>query len=73
MWVPRTRVLIEDPRKEIWEIEVFEFRRLPTRSSTLQELGILPTMVLVSIFLLIFGLKWWNVLGEGVRLGKGVL
>ena len=44
------------------EIEVFGFRRLPTRSSTLQEVGILPTLVLVSIFLLIFVLKWWNVL-----------
>ena len=34
----------------------------------LQEVGILPTFVLVSIFLLIFRLKWWNVLR--VRSGK---
>ena len=31
-------------------------------SSKLQEVGILPTLVLVSIFLLIFGLKCWNML-----------
>ena len=70
-WVPRTRVLVEDSKKEIQEIEVVGFRRLPTRSSTLQEVGILPTLVLVSIFLLIFRLKWWNVLGEGVFQGEG--
>ena len=32
------------------EIEVLGFRRLPTRSYTLQEVGILPTLVLVPIF-----------------------
>ena len=31
--------------RKFWEIEVVWFRRLPTRSSTLQEVGILPTLV----------------------------
>ena len=34
-WVPRTRDFVEDPRKEIWEIEVVGLRKLPTNSSTL--------------------------------------
>ena len=62
MWVPRTIDFGKDPRKEIREIEVVRLTRLPTRSSTLEEVRILPTLVLVSIFLLIFGLKWWNML-----------
>ena len=37
-WVPRTRVLAEDLRKEIQEIKVGGFRRLPTHSSTLEEI-----------------------------------
>ena len=56
-WVPRTRDFNEDLRKEIREIKDFGLGRLPTRSSMLQEVGTLPTLVLVSIFLLIFGLK----------------
>ena len=59
-WVPRTRDFAEDPRKESREIEVVRLRRLPNRSSTLQEVWILPTLVLVPIFLLIFGLKKWK-------------
>ena len=55
-WVPRSRDFAEDPKKEIREIEVVELRRLSTRSSTLKVVGILLTLVLVSIFLLIFGL-----------------
>ena len=59
-WVPKTRDFAEDPRKEIQKIEVVGLRWLPTCSSTLQEVGILPTLVLVPIFLLIFGLKEWK-------------
>ena len=44
------------------EIEVVGFRRLPTLSSTLHEVKILHTLVIVSIFLLIFGFKWWDLL-----------
>ena len=44
-WVPRTRDFIEDPRKEIRKIEVAGFRRLSTGASTLQEVGIFPTLV----------------------------
>ena len=39
------------------EIEDFGLGRLPTRAITLQEVEILPTLVLVPIFGLIFGLK----------------
>ena len=38
------RDFVEDPRKEIWEIEIFGLSRLPTRSFTLQEVGILHTL-----------------------------
>ena len=43
-WVPRTRDIAEDPRKEIQEIKVFGLRRHPNRSSKLQEVGFLPTL-----------------------------
>ena len=54
------------------EIEVIGFRRLPTHSSTLQEVEILPTLVLISIFLLTFGFKWWDVLRVclGIKMPK---
>ena len=39
------------------EIEDFGLRRLPTHATMLQDVGILPTMVLVPTFGLIFGLK----------------
>ena len=42
-------------RRSFWEIEDFGLGRLPTRAITLQLVGILPTMVLVPIFGLIFG------------------
>ena len=60
MWVPRTRYFVEDPRKRFQEVEVFGFRRFPIHLSMLQEVGILLTLVLLSIFLLIFGLKEWK-------------
>ena len=57
-WVPRTRVFTEDPRKEIREIEVVEFRRLPTSSFTLQEVGILHTLVYFPLLGGLRGLGW---------------
>ena len=39
------------------EIKVVGLRRLPTHSSTLQEVGILHTLVLVSIVLLVFRVR----------------
>ena len=53
-WIPRTRDFVVDPRIEIWEIEVVGLRRLPTLSFTLQEVGILLTLV---YFPLLGGLK----------------
>ena len=35
MWVPRIRDFTEDPKEESCEIEVFGFKRLPTRYSAL--------------------------------------
>ena len=49
-WVPRMRDFVKDPRKEILEIEVVGLRRLPTRSFTLKEGGILPTLVYFPLF-----------------------
>ena len=49
-WVPRTRDFAEYPRKEVQEIEVVGFRRLPTSSYTLKEVGILPTLVYFPFF-----------------------
>ena len=57
-WVPRTRDFTEDPRKGIQEIEVVEFRRLPTHSSKLQEVGILPTLVYFTLLGGLRGLRW---------------
>ena len=44
-------------RRRFREIKDFGIERLPTCAITLQEVGILPTLVLVPIFGLIFGLK----------------
>ena len=71
MWVPKGKNFDEDPKEEIHGNSKFSglggVIRTSYRSSTFQEVGILPTLVLVSIFLLIFGLKLWNILR--VRLG----
>ena len=55
-------ILSRIQERKFWKIEVVGFMRLPTHSSTLQEVRILPNLVLVPNFRLIFRLKWWNVL-----------
>ena len=67
-WVPRTRGFAENPKEGNSGNRSCRVEKLPTHSSTLKEVGILSTLVLVSILLLIFGLKGWNVLR--VYLGK---
>ena len=37
-------------KSEIWEIKDFKLGRLPTHAITLQEVGILPTLVYSSLF-----------------------
>ena len=56
--VPKTRSFTKDPKEQIWENQRFFFSyevflRPPTFSSTLQEVGILPTLVLPLLFGLI--------------------
>ena len=71
--VPRIRDFSKDPRKEM-EIEVIGFRKLPTRSFTLQEVGILPTLVLVPTLIYSLRRAQGGVLVDTlVRLGKGTL
>ena len=49
-WVPKKKDFIEYPRREFWEIEVVEFRRLPSCVSMLQEVKDSSYLVLLSIF-----------------------
>ena len=66
VWVPKGKDFDEDLKEEIRGKSKFSglrgVLRTSYRFSTLKEVGILSTLVLVSIFLLILGLKWWNVL-----------
>ena len=42
-------------RRRVWEIQDFELGRLPTRATALQEVRILPTLVLFPLYGLILG------------------
>ena len=48
MYIPERRDFAEDPKEEILEIKDLWLGRLPTYDSTLQEVGILPTLVYFS-------------------------
>ena len=59
MYVLKTRSFAEDPKKEIWGNQRFwayeVFLRPSTFSTTLQDVGILPTLILFPPFTLILG------------------
>ena len=59
VYVPKTRSFTKDPKNEIWGNQRFwayeVFLRPSTFSTTLQDVGILPTLVLFPPFTLILG------------------
>ena len=49
-WVPKGRVSLKIQRRRFRKIKDFELGRLPTRAIMLQEVRVLPTLVLVPPF-----------------------
>ena len=50
VWVQKTWDFAEDLKEEVSGNQIFQARRLPTHAIKLQEIGILPTLILFSPF-----------------------